>query len=301
MLISFAPIALVLRRINSFDDEYWSGCVADFWKKHKESNLRIRYFIITNLILSLRAFIGHVFLPRLTAKLSSCESAQEIKDALGRKTIFGLLTLGFLGACVLPIPANSMNYSEGSSKQTLRRKVRAARKAGVTWRSVTDRAEQIVLINKLHNFVPSKTRIRLEGNDWSDVIGKYLWTVGFGPDGEPLLIAITPYDGEWATLHLFVTLGETKIHSDARYYITQVIVERLSNLGVRHLINTDSADNLPAGLWHFQKMLGFRVVRVRIARNRSYGYFGKPITTLSDEKFVQNRNGTSRTGVLRAR
>lgn len=300
-MFSLSAISAPFRGIlNLPEGEYWSGCVAHFWHRHKESKLRVRNFAIRNPSISLKAILGHIFLPRLSAKLSSASSGQEIKNALGRRFIFGLFSLGFLGACVLPIPKNAAEYSEGSSKQTLRRKVRAARKAGVTWRSVTDPSEQRKLIDTLHDFISSKTRIRLEGNDWSDLVGKHLWTVGLGPDGTPLLIAVTPYDGEWASLHLFVTLGETPMHSDARYYLTQIVVERLSSLGVRYLVNTDSADNLPAGLWHFQKMLGFSVARVRVSRAREEGCLRTPAKKRANADFAHRHGGPSEAEALQA-
>ncbi|MCJ2125855.1 hypothetical protein [Methylobacterium sp. J-077] len=255
------------------DGEYWSKCVSNFWRQHKESNSRIRMFVIRNPITSSKAILGHLFLPRLTADLNQTRVGSTIKEVINRKILFGTFSLGFFGACVLHIPVNAADYSAGSRKQTLRRKVRAARKLGVTWRSVIDPEEQRALIDTLHAYVPAKTRIRLEGNDWSGLVGSKSWTVGYGPDEKPLLIAVTPHDGQWAIIDLFVTLGETQIHSDARYYLTQVVVEKLSALGVRYLLDTDSANNLPAGLWHFQRMIGFRVARVRVARSATKADF----------------------------
>jgi hypothetical protein len=299
-MLNSSAIRASFRRIpNLPSGEYWAGCVSNFWHKHKISKLRVRYFVFRHLNLSFKALLGHMLLPRLNARLSYNSSGLEIRSALNRKTIFGLLSSGFIGACILPIPADASKYSEGSGKQTLRRKVRAARKAGVTWRSIGDLAKQQELIDVLHDFISSKTRVRLEGNDWSDLVGKYLWTVGFGPDGNPLLIAVTPYDGEWATLHLFVTLGETQMHSDARYYLTQVLVERLSGLGVRYLVNTDSADNLPAGLWHFQKMLGFSVARVRISRERNRNDLGKSTEKQVNEGLARHQGRPSGAGAIR--
>ncbi|MCJ2056168.1 hypothetical protein MKL09_06360 [Methylobacterium sp. J-048] len=267
MLLKIKLRQLSLRSKIVFDEDYWSGCVSHFWRKHKESKLRIRKFAIQNPTIALKAFFGHLFIPRLTAELGQTRIGLTIKDVINRKILFGTVSLGFFGACVLHIPVNAADYSAGSSKQTLRRKVRAARKVGVTWRSVTDLVEQRALINTLHAYVPAKTRIRLEGNDWGGLVGSKSWTVGYGPDGQPLIIAVTPHDGQWAIIDLFVTLGETQIHSDARYYLTQVVVEKLSASGVKYLLDTDSANNLPAGLWHFQRMIGFKVARVRVARS----------------------------------
>lgn len=272
MLLNIYFRKFILSPKRFFGEDYWSKCVSNFWRTHKESNLRIRSFVIRNPRLATKAFLGHLFIPVLSAELSDTHEGRAIQDALDRRVLSGLFSLGFFGACVLRIPADAADYSAGASKQTLRRKVRAARRSGVTWRSVTKVEEQRELINALHAVLSTKTRIRLEGNDWSNLIGSQSWTVGYGPADEPLLIAVTPHDGQWAVLHLFVTLGEAPIHSDARYYLTQVIVEKLSASGVKYLLDTDSSDNLPAGLWHFQRMLGFGVARVRVARTKSKIY-----------------------------
>ena len=41
-------------------------------------------------------------------------------------------------------------------------------------------------------------------------------------------------------------------------------VERLRAEGVRHLVDTRSPAELPNGLRHFQRMLGFRICRVAV-------------------------------------
>lgn len=139
----------------------------------------------------------------------------------------------------------------------------------MTWRSVDDPAQQRALIAELHRVLPTKSRYRLEGMDFDHLVGIGLWTVGLGPDGEPLLVAVTPYDGEWALLKLFISLGTSQQHSDARYLLTQIVVERLSELGVRYLCDTASPHERSAGLWQFQRMVGFETARVRVQRARS--------------------------------
>jgi hypothetical protein len=49
--------------------------------------------------------------------------------------------------------------------------------------------------------------------------------------------------------------------------MTEVLVERLARLGVRHLVDGSNLFWLPNGLRHFQRMVGFRIVRLRIARS----------------------------------
>lgn len=233
--------------------------IASFWQQQKNSNLRIRSFVMRNWRLAAKAAVNHLLLPRLEARLSNAPQAKTIEKTLKHRLI------SRLGAFVLPIPAHPNDYSTGSSKQTLRRKVRAAQKAGVTWRSVDDPAEQHDLVALMHRVLPTKSRYR-NSADHSFLVGIGPWTVAYGPSGDPLVVAITPYDGEWALLQGFVSLGETQQHSDARYLLTQVIVERLSALGVRYLVDNTSPHHLSAGLWHFHRMIGFSMARVQVVR-----------------------------------
>jgi len=151
----------------------------------------------------------------------------------------------------------------------------------VTWRSVSDPTEQLDLIATLRRALSAKSKYDLNGVEFDDLVGAGLWTIGLGPAGDPLLIAVTPYDGEWALLKLFVSLGETQQHSDARYLLTQVVVERLSALGVRYLVDTASSHELPAGLWHFQRMIGFRTVRIQVRPRASANRMGYSGYTLA--------------------
>lgn len=251
---------------NSTAEDDRAARISSFWQAQKNSNLRVRSFIPRNLWISLRVFVDHLLLKSIRAELSSAQMGQIIMVALKRKSSSSYFSVAVFGARILKIPARAAEYSMGANKQTLRRKVRAAYKGGVTWRSVSDLSEQQALIDALHLALSLKSRYRMEGLDFSDCIDAGLWTVAFGHQGQPLLIAVTPYDGEWALLKCFVCLGETQQHSDARYLITQTVVERLSGLGVRYLADTASVSELPVGLWHFQRMTGFITARILLRR-----------------------------------
>jgi hypothetical protein len=77
------------------------------------------------------------------------------------------------------------------------------------------------------------------------------------------MLSVTPNDGEWAQLRYFRTLGSGPEHSDSRYLMTQVLVAALSERGVRRLVDGVHPADLPNGLRHFQRMVGFRLARVR--------------------------------------
>jgi hypothetical protein len=202
-------------------------------------------------------------LPVIDATISDAPDGKTIRAALNRHPrLVKSLTLARSGVCLVHVAAEARDYSAGSSKQTLRRKVRAAQKSGVTWRSVDEPAERRALLNRIHQVLPTKSNYAYT-NDNSALLDSGLWTVALGPDGEPLVVAVTPVDGEWALLQFCNALGETRLHSDARYLLTQVVVERLSGLGVRYLFDGVAPHRLSAGLWHFQRMIGFKMARVR--------------------------------------
>ncbi|MGY1651707.1 hypothetical protein [Geodermatophilus sp. SYSU D01119] len=203
-------------------------------------------------------------LPRVDAVLTGAPAGALMRGELERRTKLGL-PLGATGVCHLDVPAVPADYSLGRSKQTLRRKARAATKLGVTWREVTDTAEQAELTRRLDAHLPHKkdSRYRQVGSDHSYMVGSGLWAVAEDADGVPLVVAVTPHDGEWAILRLFIALGDEQEHSDARYLLTQGVVETLSARGVRHLFDNRAPHELTNGLRHFQRMLGFGLVRVR--------------------------------------
>jgi hypothetical protein len=109
-------------------------------------------------------------------------------------------------------------------------------------------------------------RTRDPGND--DLLDYQLWLVARAADGRPLLLSVTPVDGELAMLRYFRTLGWGEEQSQARYLMTEILVERLVSLGVRYLVDGSNLFWLPDGLRHFQKMMGFHIVRIRVARPR---------------------------------
>jgi hypothetical protein len=238
--------------------------VSQYWEHVVGSGRPYRYLMAHPWQL-LRAVGDIRQLPRVDAVFSDGPAGQQMRGDLTRRTGLGL-RLNATGVCVLDIPAVPADYSLGRSRQTLRRKVRSATKAGVTWREVTDLEEQRRLAAALDRHLPQKrdSRYRQVHSDHSYMVGSGLWTVAEGAEGTPLVVSVTPHDGEWAQLRLFIALGEEARHSDARYLLTQGVVEALSVRGVRHLFDGRSPHELTNGLRHFQRMLGFTVVRVRI-------------------------------------
>jgi hypothetical protein len=202
-------------------------------------------------------------LPLRTAVLGDSRGGQALYLALTRpgplRTPFG-----WSGIALLDVPADAAEYSLGASKQTLRRKVRAAQKAGVTCRHITDPAERLALLELANRAEQEHAddEYRVEAPDNSDLLDHELWLAAYAADGRPLLLSVTPTDGEWGQLRYFRTLGSGPEFSDSRYLMTQELVEALARLGVRHLVEGTHPMELPNGLRHFQRMVGFRLTRV---------------------------------------
>jgi hypothetical protein len=222
-------------------------------------------YVLRHLRRSREAFTALRRLPVLPASLSDSAEAAMIRRSLTRTGGIGGLPLVRETVDVLVVPADAAEYELGADKQTLRRKVRYARKAGVTWSEVTDldeRLELLRLADEQERVHPIEEYRGVPDN--SDLPDYRLWLVARASDGRPLMLSVTPYDGEWALLRHFRTLGTGREYSDTRYLMTQVLVERLSSLGVRHLANHAVPFDLPKGLRHFQKMVGWEIVRVRL-------------------------------------
>ncbi|GJE14252.1 hypothetical protein FOHLNKBM_5325 [Methylobacterium longum] len=250
------------------DCEHW---LSGFWEAANASGLRIPIYLARHPRSALKAIKYTLELPRLEAILSDAPEGITIKKNLERICLVKFLRLANAGACVLPIPTDPSDYSVGSSKQTLRRKVRSATRSGVTCRAITDLEHQREIAKILDRTIRTKSNplYRNLNADSADLIDGGLWTVAFDQNGVPLVVAVTPLDGNWALLRSFVSLGDTPQHSDARYLLTQAMVERLANHRVTYLVDSRSSSELPNGLRHFQRMLGFRIARIQISNTLS--------------------------------
>jgi hypothetical protein len=175
------------------------------------------------------------------------------------------IPLGRMGVAVLEVPADPAEYRTGASKQTLRRKVRLAERSGVTWRPVDDPAERAALLQLADaaEAAHADEQYRVPQPDNGDLLGIDLWLVAYSADGRPLLLSVTPTSGEWGHLRYFRTLGSGQEYSDSRYLMTQALVDTLAARGVRHVVDGVHPVDLSNGLRHFQRMVGWRLARVR--------------------------------------
>jgi hypothetical protein len=198
--------------------------------------------------------IRAVLSPRVTALLSP-------RSILTRTT-------GFATAALI-IPAEHGQYSLGASKQTLRRKMRRAQRLGVRWAEVSDPQERRGLLKLAEEYEQTHPDVtyRNPEPDLSWLLSHRLWLAAYSADGTPLLLSVTPTDGGLAVLGYFRTVGSGPGQSEARYLMTDVLAEQLVDRGVRYLLDAGGLA-IPNGLRHFQRMLGFRIVRIRVARRQ---------------------------------
>jgi hypothetical protein len=228
--------------------------LSDYYSDLVASGQSARVYAIRHPFATAAGLAAILRLPRRTATLGHNYDAAMIHRTLRRPGPLGT-PFGVSGVAVLDVPADPAEYSLGASKQTLRRKSRAAERAGVTWRQVTDRGERVSLLTAANIAVQHHA-------ENSDLVQHGLWLAAFAADGRPLLVSVTPTDGEWGHLRYFRTLGDGPEYSDSRYLMTRVLVETLSGLGVRQLVEGTHPSELSNGLRHFQRMVGFRLARV---------------------------------------
>ena len=80
-----------------------------------------------------------------------------------------------------------------------------------------------------------------------------------------MLLAVIPVDGPFATLRYFRTLGAGDAYSLSRYLATHAVVTERTARAVRWLLDTAPSGGQTNGVRHFQRMVGFRYVRLTSA------------------------------------
>jgi hypothetical protein len=239
----------------------------------------VRYFV-RHPHKSISALIALRRLPRLDLS-GSPASADGVAIRAWMSSRSTLARIGGWATAVLSLPDEPGQYSLGASKQTLRRKVRIAQRLGVHWAEVNDaedRQELLKLAEEYERTHPN-AEYRNPDADNSDMLSYEFWLAAYSADDRPLLLSVTPVDGEFAFIRYFRTIGSGDEQSNARYLMTQVLVEYLVRRKVRYLVDGGFSPVLPDGLRQFQRMLGFRIARIRIGRpgrTRNFAGQGNP-------------------------
>ena len=235
-----------------------------FWDAVASGGHRPAWWMLTHPWRSLRAYQAVRRLPRVRMRVGPGPGGRAIRATLRRSA---LTRLGFwlFGAAVLEVPENPAAYLEGPRQATARRMVRRGVRAGLTCREVrpAERRDLLEMADRSEREHPDAT-YRSAVPENRDLLEHPLWRV-CELDGEPLLLAVLPIDGTWSMLRYFRTLGHGEPHTLARWVATYDAVEVLSSLGVRHLLDSDHPAVQTAGVRHFQRMVGYRLVRLRAA------------------------------------
>lgn len=239
--------------------------LADYWSAYADAGRPGLRYVVGHRRESLDALRALRGLPRLEAAPRDTPGGRSVRRVLATRASYGV-PARLLGTAVLAVPADADSYTEGRRAATLRRKMRAAEKLGVKMRRVEDPAERAELIARANAAEQAHLdeTYRVPAPDNDDLLLHDVWLTADDPTGQPLLLAVAPYDGEFATLRYFRTLGAGEAQSDARYLATAALVAELSARGVRHLLDTATPPEQTNGLRHFQRMVGFRYARIRL-------------------------------------
>ena len=240
--------------------------LADFWTSYVEAGREGIRYIFRDPLRSFRVLRGIRNLPVVrAARPSDQPGGRAVRRILDLRGPYGV-PARWWGSAALAVPADASEHVEGSRAQTLRRKIRAAERQGISCRPV-QRADRIGLLARANAVEQThhdeQYRVLTPRND--DLLEHDLWMVAEDGAGEPLLLAVIPVDGELATLRYFRTLGGGDLYSLSRYFATHALVAELSKRGVRWLLDTEPPGAQKNGVRHFQRMVGFRYVRLRVA------------------------------------
>jgi len=240
---------------------------ADFWTAYVDSGHRGVGFLVRHPLRLTRMVRGMSNLPVVEVAPSDTDEGRAVRDVLVRPGPLRMPSRWF-GTAVLEVPQDPDAYLMGRRAQTLRRKIRSAQKLGVRCELVTDPAERVALVERAEDSERRHANplYRSPAPDNKHLLRHHLWIKAVDETGDVLLLAVAPVDGRFATLRYFRTLGASPAHTDSRYLATYALVRELSQRGVTHLLDTEPPGAQTNGLRHFQRMLGFRYVRMQLRR-----------------------------------
>lgn len=249
----------------TFAEDESERALAAFWDDYVDEGRRGVRHAFARPRESWSAFRAIRRLPRIEAAPTTSDAGRAVRRVLAARASYGIPGR-LLGTAVLEVPPDPDDYLLGRRARTLRRKVRSAERQGLKVRRVDDpseRDELVALANRAErSHADPAYRVPAPEND--DLLGHDVWLTVEDHEGRPLLLAVTPVDGELSILRYFRTLGSGDAHSDARYLATSALVAELAHHGVRYLVDTATPAEQTNGLRHFQRMVGFRYARVRL-------------------------------------
>jgi hypothetical protein len=196
-------------------------------------------------------------LPVLHVEVSDSTAGHDIASALTQR--LGMLR-ATTAAGVLELPERPEAYLVGRSRQAVRTGMNHARREGLSVLKVTDEDERRVRALELAGRVSTDFGAPLKS--WAAGPRDESWFV-VDPDGNTLAVAITMVDPPVARLSAMIS-AEGRAQSPARYLLSARVFMDLIGCGVSHVILEGSLF-LPPGLLHFQTLLGFRPMNIRLS------------------------------------
>lgn len=242
--------------------------LAEFWRSYVDSDLGAFGFVARNPVDAVRAFLAIQRLPFVYPALQSdTPGGEEVRRVLHQKGPLGL-PARWWGYSVVPVidTADSLDTPEA---KRLRYNLRLADSEGITCRPVqpSERTGLLEMANDRERVHPDTTyRVAKPRND--DLQDHDLWILAEDDSGEPLLLAVAAIDGDFAVLRYFRTLGDSETHSLSRYLAHHTVVEALAEQGVRWLLDTAPPAEQTNGVRLFQRIIGYRHVRIRRPRKK---------------------------------
>lgn len=228
-----------------------------------EEHRPIWAFYLVHPALAVRTLRAIHRLPAVEVRLPRSADRDAVVRLLSEQRAGRIASLG--ATAVLRTPDEPGTFLDGPDRATVRRKVRAAAKQGVEIRPVpdADRLRFLALADR-NEQANEREEYRVAEPSNGDLLDHDLWLGAYDADERPLMLAVIPHAGEFAVLRYFRTLEPGRASSDARYLMTSEVAEELAARGVRYLIDSARPHWLPNGLRHFQRMVGFRLLRLRL-------------------------------------
>lgn len=241
--------------------------LSEFWRAYVESGRGGFSYALRHPAAAARALraiqrLPSVYPPEQSATAGGRELARVIHQT-------GPLNLParWWGFAAFPIPSELSAALARPEAKRLRYNLRLADAADITCRLVHSDERMGLLERARHrerNHGDPVYRVADPRND--DLLDHDLWVVAQDCNGEPLTLAVIAVDGEFAVLRYFRTLGAGDDHSLSRYPAHWALVEVLAANGVRWLLDPNPPAAQTNGVRLFQRILGFRHVRIRRPR-----------------------------------
>lgn len=238
--------------------------LADFWRSYKAAGQGGFRYVLKNPRESLRALRAIQELPVVSPpRLSDTPDGRAVAAVLLQKGPGGLPARWWSSAA-LAVPENPADSLKSPAAKRLRYTLRLAAAENITCRQV-DPSERPALVEMANERDRNHTNpeYRVPDPQNEDLLECDLWIVAEDDTGETLLIAVIAVDSGFAILRYFRTQGDSEKHSLSRYIAHYTVVEALSERGVGWLVDNEPPGDQTNGVRLFQRIIGFRYVRIR--------------------------------------